>query len=67
MAKNQSFKDGKKKHKNRLLSDKSFYLCQHTHQPLVWYPWKKEAFDRTKKENTPILKSLREDIFSNLE
>ena len=43
---------------NRLIHEKSPYLLQHAHNPVDWYPWGKEAFDKAKKENKPIFLSI---------
>ena len=43
---------------NRLAKEKSPYLLQHAHNPVDWYPWGKEAFDKAKKENKPIFLSI---------
>lgn len=43
---------------NRLQFETSPYLLQHAHNPVDWYAWKPEAFDRAKKENKPILVSI---------
>jgi len=49
--------DGEK-YTNRLIHEKSPYLLQHAHNPVDWYPWGKEAFDKAKKENKPIFLSV---------
>jgi uncharacterized protein YyaL (SSP411 family) len=46
------------KRTNRLIHEKSPYLLQHSHNPVDWYPWGKEAFDKAKKENKPIFLSV---------
>ena len=46
------------KQTNRLAKEKSPYLLQHAHNPVDWYPWGQEAFDRAKKENKPIFLSV---------
>jgi uncharacterized protein len=46
------------KYTNRLIHKKSPYLLQHAHNPVDWYPWGKEAFDKAKKENKPIFLSV---------
>jgi uncharacterized protein len=46
------------KYTNRLIHEKSLYLLQHAHNPVDWYPWGKEAFDKAKKENKPIFLSV---------
>ena len=33
-------------HTNRLASEKSPYLLQHAHNPVDWYPWGPEAFEK---------------------
>src|SRR4029453_2563365 len=48
--------DGEK-YTNRLIHEKSPYLLQHAHNPVDWYPWGKEAFDKAKKDNKPIFLS----------
>ena len=35
---------------NHLISEKSPYLLQHAKNPVNWYPWGNEAFERAKKE-----------------
>ncbi|ALC42545.1 CG8613 [Drosophila busckii] len=48
----------KKKHYNRLAESKSPYLKQHQHNPVDWYPWGEEAFERARKENKLIFLSV---------
>ncbi|MFN0127577.1 MAG: thioredoxin domain-containing protein [Verrucomicrobiales bacterium] len=43
---------------NRLAKEKSPYLLQHAHNPVDWYPWGEEAFNKAKAENKPILLSI---------
>jgi len=43
---------------NRLAGSASPYLLQHAHNPVDWYPWGKEAFERAKKEDKPIFLSV---------
>ncbi|KAH0501063.1 Spermatogenesis-associated protein 20 [Microtus ochrogaster] len=43
---------------NRLIHEKSPYLLQHAYNPVDWYPWGQEAFDKAKKENKPIFLSV---------
>jgi uncharacterized protein YyaL (SSP411 family) len=45
-------------HANRLIHETSPYLLQHAHNPVDWYPWGTEAFDKAKSENRPILLSI---------
>jgi uncharacterized protein YyaL (SSP411 family) len=46
------------KHTNRLSRETSPYLLQHAHNPVDWYPWGDEAFEKAKSENKPILLSI---------
>jgi uncharacterized protein YyaL (SSP411 family) len=43
---------------NRLASEKSPYLLQHKDNPVDWYPWGQDAFDRARQENKPIFLSI---------
>ena len=43
---------------NRLIQETSPYLLQHAHNPVDWYAWGSEAFDRARVENRPILLSI---------
>ncbi|MDY7433449.1 thioredoxin domain-containing protein [Bacillus sp. V26] len=43
---------------NRLIAEKSPYLLQHAHNPVDWYPWGEEAFEKAKRENKPVLVSI---------
>lgn len=43
---------------NRLIFEKSPYLLQHAENPLDWYPWGDEAFDRARRENKPVFLSI---------
>lgn len=43
---------------NRLANEKSPYLLQHAPNPVDWYPWGDEAFNRAKLENKPIFLSI---------
>ena len=43
---------------NKLISEKSPYLLQHAYNPVNWYPWCEEAFEKAKKENKPIFLSV---------
>jgi hypothetical protein len=37
-----------KKYINRLIKEKSPYLLQHAYNPVQWYPWSEEAFEKAK-------------------
>jgi len=43
---------------NRLIHEKSPYLQQHAYNPVAWYPWGDEAFDRAKQEDKPVFLSI---------
>ena len=43
---------------NKLSEEKSPYLLQHMYNPVNWYPWGEEAFEKAKKENKPIFLSI---------
>ena len=43
---------------NKLIKEKSPYLLQHAHNPVDWYPWGNEAFEKAKKEDKPIFLSI---------
>ena len=48
----------KHKHSNRLINETSPYLLQHADNPVDWYPWGPEAFEKAKKEDKPIFLSI---------
>lgn len=43
---------------NRLKDEKSPYLLQHADNPVDWYPWGEEAFEKAAREDKPILLSI---------
>jgi uncharacterized protein len=43
---------------NRLEKETSPYLLQHKDNPVDWYPWGKEAFERARAEDKPVLLSI---------
>jgi hypothetical protein len=43
---------------NRLAEETSPYLLQHAENPVDWYPWGDEAFERAQAEDKPILLSV---------
>ncbi|MBI4539505.1 MAG: thioredoxin domain-containing protein [Gemmatimonadetes bacterium] len=43
---------------NRLASETSPYLLQHADNPVDWYPWGPEAFERARAEDKPIVLSV---------
>ncbi len=48
----------KSKFTNRLIEESSPYLLQHAHNPVDWFPWGDEAFDRARVEDKPVLVSI---------
>ncbi len=46
------------KYTNKLIDETSPYLLQHAHNPVDWYPWGDEAFERAKAEDKPVLVSI---------
>jgi uncharacterized protein YyaL (SSP411 family) len=46
------------KQANRLIHEKSPYLLQHAFNPVDWYPWGDEAFEKAQKEDKPIFLSI---------
>ena len=43
---------------NRLSRESSPYLLMHAHNPVDWYPWGPEAFEKAKAENKPVFLSV---------
>ncbi|MGZ3937702.1 MAG: thioredoxin domain-containing protein [Flavisolibacter sp.] len=43
---------------NRLSKESSPYLLQHAHNPVDWYPWGEEAFEKARNEDKPVLVSI---------
>ena len=43
---------------NRLANEKSPYLLQHAYNPVDWFPWCNEAFEKARKEDKPIFLSI---------
>ena len=43
---------------NHLKDETSPYLLQHKENPVDWYPWGDEAFQRAKAENKPVILSI---------
>jgi uncharacterized protein YyaL (SSP411 family) len=43
---------------NRLAKETSPYLLQHANNPVDWYPWGDEAFERAKAEDKPVIVSI---------
>ena len=46
---------------NKLINEQSPYLLQHAHNPVDWYPWCDEAFEKAKATitaNKPLLDTI---------
>ena len=43
---------------NMLKNETSPYLLQHTENPVNWYPWRQEAFEKARAEDKPIFLSI---------
>jgi uncharacterized protein len=43
---------------NRLIHEKSPYLLQHAYNPVDWYAWGEEAFEKARNEDKPIFLSI---------
>lgn len=43
---------------NHLINENSPYLLLHAHNPIDWYPWGKEAFEKAVSENKPVFLSI---------
>jgi uncharacterized protein YyaL (SSP411 family) len=46
------------KEPNRLIHEKSPYLLQHAYNPVEWYPWSDEAFEKAKAQDKPLFVSI---------
>lgn len=46
------------KHYNRLINEKSPYLLKHAENPVDWYPWGDEAFNKAREEDKPVFLSI---------
>jgi len=50
--------DGTPKFTNRLILESSPYLLQHAHNPVNWFAWGDEAFERARRLGRPIFLSV---------
>ena len=50
--------DDSSSHENRLARETSPYLLLHAKNPVDWYPWGPEAFEKAKREQKPIFLSI---------
>ncbi len=48
----------KPRYTNHLIGEKSPYLLMHAHNPVDWYPWDGEAFQKARSERKPIFLSV---------
>jgi len=49
---------GKPRYTNRLILESSPYLVQHAHNPVNWYAWGDEPFERARREGKPVFLSI---------
>ncbi len=49
---------GQPRYTNRLIRETSPYLLQHAHNPVNWFPWGEEAFEKARREDKPIFLSV---------
>src|SRR5574337_362680 len=57
-AKSAEASAAKPRYTNRLIHEKSPYLLLHAHNPVDWYPWGEEAFQKARREQKPIFLSV---------
>ena len=50
--------DGDGRAENRLAGETSPYLLQHARNPVDWFPWSDEAWERARAEDKPVLVSI---------
>ncbi len=55
---NAQTKDRTMHKQNHLAHEKSPYLLQHADNPVDWFPWSPEAFEKSRRENKPIFLSI---------
>ncbi len=46
------------KNTNRLINETSPYLLQHAHNPVDWFGWSKEAFEKAREQDKPVFVSI---------
>ena len=49
-------------HTNRLIGETSPYLLQHAHNPVDWFPWAEEAFERALQDGVVLSGSVYHDL-----
>ncbi len=50
--------EGQAQFTNHLILEQSPYLLQHAHNPVNWYSFSNEAFDKAEQENKPVFISI---------
>jgi len=55
---NKKADENPEKSYNHLKNEKSPYLIQHAQNPVDWYPWGEEAFEKAKREDKPVFLSI---------
>ena len=50
--------DNQQAYTNRLIHEESNYLLQHSGNPVEWFPWGNEAFEKARNENKLVLISI---------
>jgi hypothetical protein len=51
-------RNGAETKRNRLAGEKSPYLLQHADNPVDWFPWGEEAFQKAREEGRPVFLSI---------
>lgn len=54
----KEFLDNRDRKANRLINEKSPYLLQRAYNPVDWYPWGEEAFQKAARESKPVFLSI---------
>ena len=57
LPKSMDTREAQKK-SNRLIHEKSPYLLQHAYNPVDWYPWGEEAFQKARSQDKPVFLSI---------
>jgi uncharacterized protein YyaL (SSP411 family) len=57
-TKNHAFDSRNTNKPNRLIHEKSPYLLQHAYNPVDWYPWGEEAFQKAQRESKAVFLSI---------
>ncbi len=43
---------------DHLTKEKIPYLLQHAYNPVAWFPWGEQAFEKAKREDKPVFLSI---------